>query len=329
MDAVYLEVEQQSASGYRACLSIHPVPLKILINANSVTDGSLQENIFFELQSGEQSCKSNFQKSEISDSSVSICYKLICNSSAVADQDNLVKIKFFEKLDGKFVVIGKIKTAEGESLFKADRLHPESSFVSRAESFFKLGVSHIGATLDSWKTAEGDWQLADGIDHILFIVALLLISTTWRRLVINISGFTLGHSLSLALALAKIFIVPARYIEPGIALSIAYVAWRGLTGKKDESLSVTIIFGFLHGMGFSYVLQNLNLVSIAEYFKVLLLFNLGIETGQLLIILLLTPLLIYLLKDKIFSVALRVILSGFIFVLAVYWVVQRSSALLV
>jgi hypothetical protein len=120
-----------------------------------------------------------------------------------------------------------------------------------------LGIKHIGASPTAWKGEDGQIQVADGIDHVLFILALLLVSVSWRSLVINISGFTVGHSVALALSLGQIVVLPAAYIEPAIAASIAFLAFKGLMRKKESSLVLTSAFGVLHGMGFSYVLEGL------------------------------------------------------------------------
>lgn len=305
-------------------MSIHPDPLKKILGSETVSGENLEKNIFFKISAAETECQSMLTSSEVTVASARICYRLNCANPT----DHLdVTFNFSDKLDEKFIVLGKFKSQLSENIFKLDRKNNSTSVSSGVTDFLNLGMNHIGATSAAWTGEDGQFKIADGIDHILFVVALLLISSGWRGLLINISGFTLGHSVSLALALSGVLVLPAAMIEPAIALTIAYVAWRGIQRKKDESLMVTMAFGFLHGMGFSYVLQGLHTSNTYDFCKTLLLFNLGIEAGQLLIVLLLSPLLIYLLRSGRFADRVVRSLSSLIFILAIYWAVQRMLPL--
>jgi len=115
-----------------------------------------------------------------------------------------------------------------------------------AVRYFSLGFSHI---------------LPKGLDHILFVVGLFLLSTRWRSVLLQVSTFTLAHSITLGLTIDGIVSLPARVVEPMIALSIAYVAIENLvtTELKTWRLALVFSFGLLHGMGFASVLRDLGL----------------------------------------------------------------------
>ncbi|MEO5706452.1 MAG: HupE/UreJ family protein [Alteraurantiacibacter sp.] len=129
-----------------------------------------------------------------------------------------------------------------------------------------------------------------GPDHILFIVALILLGGTWRRLALIVTAFTLGHSVTLTLAALDIVMIPAAVIEPLIALSIVVVAADNLLrgGRAGEGRdlrpAMACAFGLIHGFGFAYVLRAFGLPD-QQLAVSLFGFSLGVEIGQLLIVL--------------------------------------------
>lgn len=135
-----------------------------------------------------------------------------------------------------------------------------------------------------------------GPDHILFIIALLLLGGTWRRLALIVTAFTLGHSVTLSLAALGIVMLPAAVIEPLIALSIVVVAvdnlLRGPGGQQGRDLRAVLAFAFglIHGFGFAYVLRQFGLPQ-GQLALSLFGFNLGVEIGQVLIVLVVATLL--------------------------------------
>ena len=322
LDVVYFEIQKFSPFNFDVCMNIHPLPLKIVLN-EEISEGAFTKANLFSVKS----CKATYKKSEITANDVHLCYELFCPESK---EILSIRFDFLDKMDPKFTLIGKFKEGTTEHIFKADQNNKNYSIEateSQKENFFIMGLEHIGASYRSWQNNAGKFQIADGIDHILFLVALLLVSLSWRSLLINVTGFTIGHSISLALSLSHLLILPALMIEPGIALSIAYLALRGTMNKREDSLWLTIGFGFLHGMGFSYVLQNLKLNGIYEFLRTLFMFNIGIEVGQLIILVLLSPLFIYVYKSNKYSKIVKVGLSFVILLLAGYWTIQRSLVL--
>ncbi len=124
-----------------------------------------------------------------------------------------------------------------------------------------------------------------GLDHILFVLGLYLLSTHLRPLLIQVTAFTVAHSITLGLGLYGVVKVPPSIVEPLIALSIVYVAVENIiTPKLTASRTVVVfLFGLLHGLGFAGVLHELGLPR-ADYITGLISFNIGVELGQLSVI---------------------------------------------
>ena len=128
-----------------------------------------------------------------------------------------------------------------------------------------------------------------GIDHLLFVACLMFIARTPRRLLLTITGFTVAHSITLALSALDLVRVPTPPVEATIALSVVFLAWE-IARNRPESLThrlpvvVSVAFGLLHGFGFATVLREVGLPS-TELPIALLFFNIGVEIGQILFVL--------------------------------------------
>lgn len=144
------------------------------------------------------------------------------------------------------------------------------STMSAAVEYVQLGFTHI---------------LPKGLDHILFVVGLFLLSATWRALLWQVSAFTVAHSLTLALAMTGVVRVSPSIVEPLIALSIAYIAVENLVAKgvSPWRVAVVFLFGLLHGLGFAGVLSELGLPD-GQLLTALLSFNVGVEAGQVTVV---------------------------------------------
>jgi len=124
-----------------------------------------------------------------------------------------------------------------------------------------------------------------GPDHILFLVGLLLLGGSLRRLALIVTGFTLAHSVTLSLAALNFLNPPASLVEPAIALSIVFVGADNLLKKegRDVRAWIAFAFGFIHGFGFANVLREMDLPARALGWS-LFSFNVGVEIGQLAIV---------------------------------------------
>lgn len=127
--------------------------------------------------------------------------------------------------------------------------------------------------------------LPKGLDHILFVLGLFLLSPRLKTLLLQVTAFTIAHSITLGLSMYGIVSLPSRIVEPLIALSIAYVAIENLITRelKPWRIALVFMFGLLHGLGFAGVLRALGLPR-DQFLTALLTFNLGVEGGQLTII---------------------------------------------
>ena len=121
-----------------------------------------------------------------------------------------------------------------------------------------------------------------GLDHILFVLGLFLLSAGWRPLLYQVTAFTVAHSVTLALSMQGIVSLPERLVETMIALSICWVAIENMSTSKLKPWRVAVVFAFglLHGLGFAGVLSELGMPS-GRFLTALLSFNLGVELGQL------------------------------------------------
>ena len=131
--------------------------------------------------------------------------------------------------------------------------------------------------------------LPKGLDHILFVVGLFLLGTRWRPLLLQVTLFTVAHSVTLGLSMLGIVSLPSTIVEPLIAFSIAYVAVENLftTELTPWRGALVFLFGLLHGLGFAGVLGELGMPR-GQFGVALVSFNVGVELGQLSVIALAT-----------------------------------------
>ena len=127
--------------------------------------------------------------------------------------------------------------------------------------------------------------LPKGLDHILFVLGLFFFSLRARPLLLQVSAFTLAHTVTLAMASLGLVTVPASIVEPLIAASIVFVALENLRGGAigPGRIAVVFAFGLLHGLGFASVLGELGL-NPSRFVMDLIAFNIGVELGQLTVI---------------------------------------------
>ncbi len=164
-----------------------------------------------------------------------------------------------------------------------------------------------------------------GLDHVLFVLGIYLLSGRAKPVLLQVSAFTLAHSITLGLSMYGVVSLPSRVVEPLIALSIAYVAIENIFLSELRPWRVALVFGFglLHGMGFAGVLQEIGLPR-SEFVLALLTFNLGVEAGQLAVILAAFLLVGWRWSDKSWYRG-RVVVPASVLIacLALYWTVER------
>lgn len=178
-------------------------------------------------------------------------------------------------------------------------------------TFLRLGVEHI----------------ITGYDHLLFVAALLVVSRRWQDILLVVTSFTVAHSITLALAALEIVSLPGSVVEPLIAASIVWVGveniWR--RGEPKARWIVVFVFGLLHGFGFAGVLRELGLGSDGQGIALpLFSFNLGVELGQIAVVLLSLPVLMWARKSPRFEPRIQPILSGVVAAMGLYWLIERT-----
>lgn len=175
--------------------------------------------------------------------------------------------------------------------------------------YLKLGIEHI----------------LTGYDHLLFLLSLLVAASCWKDIVKIVTAFTLAHSITLIAAALGVIPLNARLVESAIALTICYVAAENVfILRMNRRWMLAFFLGLIHGMGFAGALGEIGL-SKKHLLASLLTFNVGVELGQLAVVAIVLPILLHLRRFPWYR---RVVISGVsicIFVLALFWFLQRSG----
>ena len=176
--------------------------------------------------------------------------------------------------------------------------------------YLRMGFTHI---------------IPSGFDHVLFVTGLCLLSTRIKIILWQATAFTVAHSVTLALSMKNILVMPGAVVEPIIALSILFVAVENimLTELKAWRILVVFMFGLIHGMGFASALNEIGLPR-NQFFTSILSFNVGVEIGQVAVILTVFALFIIPFGKKPWY-RTRVVypLSILIALIAAWWTIER------
>ena len=153
---------------------------------------------------------------------------------------------------------------------KTDGTAAQTDALSVFLNYIVIGFEHI---------------IPKGLDHILFVLGLFFLSMRFKPILLQVTAFTIAHSVTLALATLELVVLPASIIEPLIALSIVYVAIENIFAQNMTKWRVVVIFAFglLHGLGFASVLGDIGL-DPTQFITGLIAFNIGVELGQLAVI---------------------------------------------
>jgi hydrogenase/urease accessory protein HupE len=183
---------------------------------------------------------------------------------------------------------------------------------------------------------EGIWHIWMGWDHLLFLL-MLIVASLYQYLVTRtraqvgkeiikiVTSFSIAHSVTLILSSLEIVTLPVKWVEICIAISVLITAVANLRPKQAPILwQIAFIFGLIHGFGFANALQEMELEG--EYlFYLLFSFNIGVETGQLVLVLIVLPLLMYLKRKRsLFDIAMKFI-SLITAIVAVKWMIERIA----
>jgi hypothetical protein len=168
--------------------------------------------------------------------------------------------------------------------------------------------------------------LPRGTDHILFVVGLFLLGNNLRPLLMQITAFTVAHSITLALSMYGVCRLPPQVVEPLIALSIAFVALENIFTAKLHRWRLFVVFGFglIHGLGFASVLTSIGLPR-KEFVTALVTFNAGVELGQLSVIALAFLVVGWWRGRSWYRQRTVVPASGLIATVGIFWTIQRLN----
>ena len=206
------------------------------------------------------------------------------------------------------VISGRITPSTPQYTFKKS-----AGRFDTVKTYTKLGIEHI----------------LEGTDHLLFVACLVMIASTFSKLLWTITGFTLAHSVTLFLSALNLLHVPIPPIEASIALSIIFLALEIVKNNKNSltyryPVVVSSSFGLLHGFGFASALKEIGLPQ-SERVTALLFFNVGVEIGQLIFVafLLLGAWVIHKIVRNALIVSWEKIVGYIVGTIATFWFFQR------
>ena len=203
-----------------------------------------------------------------------------------------------------------LRKDEHSTPFSLTEVFTRSPVATVIKTYIVLGFEHI---------------LPRGLDHILFILGIFLLSVHLRPLLWQVTMFTVAHTLTLGLSMTGMINLPASIVEPLIALSIAYIGIENMTAHvlHKSRLVIVFCFGLLHGMGFASVLSDFGMPADA-FLTALISFNVGVELGQVTIILLAFLAIGLWFRDKSwYRRVIEIPLSLAIAVTGLYWTWDR------
>ena len=294
LDMAYLEINGQELN-----LSVSKeLPDKLGLTQN-ITDESLTGRLLFEkffndarLEYGPQICKTTLKKI---DSNLTTQFLHVELSECSPTKELSLDFPVLKQMGFVFTVSGNYLFKGHKSLIFMSSDKSQTQVSTQYFNWWALTVSgfrHIGAHPDEWTDENGDFQWPDGIDHILFLLGLLLLTVGWRSLLLNATSFSLGHMASMILVTQNLLSASASVIEPVIALSIAatgllfYTRRENLQSHKWIYLCV-FLCGFVHGMGFANAFEDFGITETITKLVSILIFNIGVDIGQITVLLLL------------------------------------------
>lgn len=253
-----------------------------------------------------------------------LCTPALLGDGAVEEDGHAWRLRFSCPHEGRVTVelsallarlsaghrhLGRAITAAGAAEVVALAGASSFSFGEPASvvDYLRIGVEHI----------------LFGFDHLVFLFGLILVGGRLRSLIAVITAFTLAHSVTLAVAVLGVWQPPSSVIEPLIALSIAYVGVENFfVHDAERRWRITAPFGLVHGFGFAGALAEVG-VPQGDVPLVLLLFNVGVELGQLAVLVVVLPILLLLRRRGWLGARATKGLSVVVVALGLFWLVER------
>jgi hypothetical protein len=279
--------------------------------------------------------------------------RLVIRAQGAACAQTLGANALVELSDGAYLTVPLVARCAGDTrtieiayalLFDVDSMHRGLVRAGR-HTVLVRDARPVRVTLDDDAAScgafvrEGVWHIWEGIDHVLFLLCLILPAVFQRRtqrwaaadslrdvcreVFEVVTAFTLAHSITLVISAVGLVSLPSRLVETAIALSVVAAAVNNLLRTVDARWAVAFALGLLHGFGFSSVLIELGLPSHALV-RALIGFNLGVELGQAAIVVVLLPVLFWIRR----TIAYQALLwagSGAVALIATLWSYQRLA----
>lgn len=230
--------------------------------------------------------------------------------------DNAVRVRQVDEVNEKWhwSPWQWLKNDEVSKPFSLTEVFTQQTFFQVVTTYLVSGFEHI---------------LPKGLDHILFILGIFLLSIRMKPLLWQVTMFTVAHTITLGLSMNGVINLPANIVEPLIALSIAYIGIENIVTPKlhKSRLLIVFIFGLLHGLGFASVLSDFGMPE-NDFAAALISFNVGVEIAQVAIIFLAYFFIAHLLRKQLANeqqYRMIVVIPGslLIAITGLYWTYDR------
>ncbi|MEL6823584.1 MAG: HupE/UreJ family protein [Calditrichota bacterium] len=240
---------------------------------------------------------------------LTFCMVLCSSFAAFSHQEDELVILDIEQ--GELTFQDQQVAAEYKAALKRQRMRKLAamSWHEKFVLFIKAGIEHI---------------VPKGLDHILFVLGLFFSSLVFMSLLWQVTAFTLAHTITLALAALNIVEIPSEIVEPLIALSIVWIAVENCVFTEANKWRPLVIFGFglLHGLGFAAVLSEYGLPE-GGLVPSLLAFNIGVELGQLLVLVIAAALVWFVRNKSWYRQRIQIPASLLIALVGLFWFIER------
>ena len=320
-----IDITAQQGGGFKLLLTLSRFDAEILSPMDADRDGRVSEGELDDARSDLEALPESIFELKIDGNPT----RGRCEEVWADDKDNVLLLMSYPGPNGKHIILqsnifdrlpgghrqlaslsasGQEEPVSTDTLTERHRVF-DSEIPGGNMTFLILGIEHI----------------LTGYDHLLFLFGLLVIGIGFRDAALIITSFTVAHSITLALATYDIVRLPGDIVEPLIALSIVYVGIKNILKKETRyRWALTFVFGLVHGLGFASVLRDLGIGDRTGDGWIVLLFNLGVELGQLGIACLVLPFIWKVLQPRASFRRISIALSVLVALLGLYWFIERT-----
>jgi len=220
------------------------------------------------------------------------------------------------------LVIAEIE--QGQIIFENEQISAEYNAALKRLRMRRLAAMPWQKKITIFTKAGIEHIIPKGLDHILFVLGLFFSCLYFRSLLLQLTAFTIAHSITLALAALGLIQLQGAIVEPLIALSIVWVAVENYMFKEPSKWRYLVVFSFglLHGLGFAAVLSHYGLPK-DNFISLLLAFNIGVELGQLSVLILAFILIKLIFRQSEQSDKIRIPASIIIGCIGLFWFIER------